>query len=95
MRTIQFILNGKQVTADVAPNVRLIDLLRDTFKLTGTKEACGQGECGACTILLDNEAVHACLLLAPRRTVGAEDVGDLQAGPPHGGTTRSSASPAD
>ena len=42
----------------------MLDLLRDTLNLTGTKEACGQGECGACTVLLDNEAVNSCLVLA-------------------------------
>lgn len=62
--TIQFTLNGSGVTVDVDPSTRLIDLLRDTFDLTGTKESCGQGECGACTILCNNEAVHACLMMA-------------------------------
>lgn len=44
---LSFVLNGSPVTADVPPATRLLDLLRDTFHLTGTKEACGQGECGA------------------------------------------------
>ena len=64
MLNIQFILNGTAVTAEFHEGTRAIDLLRNTFGLTGTKEACGQGECGSCTILLDGEAVHACLLLA-------------------------------
>ena len=59
---IHFTLNGKPVTADLPPERRLLDVLREDFLLTGTKEACGEGECGACTILLDGEAVHACLL---------------------------------
>ena len=64
MLTIHFTLNGEEVNADIHPGDRLIDLLRNTFGLTGTKEACGQGECGACTILYNNKAVHSCLLLA-------------------------------
>lgn len=61
---LSFVLNGSPVTADVPPATRLLDLLRDIFHLTGTKEACGQGECGACTVLLDDQAVNACLVLA-------------------------------
>ena len=61
---ISFILNGESVRVSVDSGERLLDLLRDRFDLTGTKEACGQGECGACTILCDGEAVHACLMLA-------------------------------
>lgn len=64
MSQIKFVLNGVEVSAYVEPNWRLLDLLRETFNLTGTKEACGQGECGACTVLLDNEAVNSCLVLA-------------------------------
>ena len=59
---IHFTLNGKPTAADLPPERRLLDVLREDFLLTGTKEACGEGECGACTILLDGEAVHACLL---------------------------------
>jgi len=64
MLHIQFTLNGNDVEAEIEEGTRAIDLLRNTFKLTGTKEACGQGECGSCTILLDDEAIHSCLLLA-------------------------------
>ena len=59
---IHFTLNGKPTTAELPPERRLLDVLREDFLLTGTKEACGEGECGACTILLDGEAVHACLI---------------------------------
>ena len=59
---IQFTLNGKPTAAELPPERRLLDVLREDFLLTGTKEACGEGECGACTILLDGEAVHACLI---------------------------------
>lgn len=64
MMKINFILNGKKVTTDTEPCIRLIDLLRDKFNLTGTKEGCGVGECGACTVLMNGRAVNSCLVLA-------------------------------
>jgi len=57
-------INGENVTLDVAPNLVLADLLRDTLGLKGTKVACDQGVCGACTVLLDGAPVTACLTLA-------------------------------
>ena len=62
--TIRFNLNRKWVEAEVEPWWTLLRLLRDHFDLTGTKEGCGYGECGACTVLMDNLAVNACLVLA-------------------------------
>lgn len=61
---IQFTLNGSDVSLEVNPNMRLVDLLRDELHLTGTKEGCAIGECGACTVILDKEAVTSCLVLA-------------------------------
>ncbi len=61
---IKFALNGKKVEADVSPSIRLLDLLREEFNLTGTKEGCGVGECGACTVILNGSAVNSCLVLA-------------------------------
>lgn len=61
---LDFFVNGKEVILDVEPEKRLIDILREDLGLTGTKEGCGEGECGACTIILDGEAVHACLAMA-------------------------------
>jgi carbon-monoxide dehydrogenase small subunit len=57
-------LNGSGTTLDVPGTMRLLDLLRDVCGLTGTKEGCGKGECGACSVLLDGQLVNACLVLA-------------------------------
>lgn len=59
---IEFELNGRPVQIDQPPMARLVDVLRVTLGLTGTKEGCGEGECGACTVLLNGEAVNSCLL---------------------------------
>ena len=66
MKTIEltFILNQREVTVSVAPNRRLLDVLREELHLTGTKEGCGIGECGACTVLLNGRPVNSCLILA-------------------------------
>lgn len=60
---ISFKLNGKNITVDVDPEKRLLDLLREDLGLTGTKEGCSEGECGACTVIIDGEAIHSCLTL--------------------------------
>ncbi len=60
-KVIQFILNGDEVSAEVESHKMLLQVLRDTFEMTGTKEACGQGECGACTVLIDGISVNSCL----------------------------------
>jgi carbon-monoxide dehydrogenase small subunit len=65
-QTIKFILNGKSVDVSVPPHWTLLRLLREKCDLTGTKEGCGIGECGACTVLLDGQPVHSCLLLVPK-----------------------------
>jgi aerobic-type carbon monoxide dehydrogenase small subunit (CoxS/CutS family) len=57
-------INGRPVTAEVAGSATLLELLRDTLALTGTKRACDVGECGACTVLVDDRPMYACLTLA-------------------------------
>src|SRR5262245_59492896 len=59
---VSFAANGKQYTVNVAPMKRLLDVLREDLALTGTKEGCGEGECGACTVLLDGLLVLACMV---------------------------------
>src|SRR5215471_4403195 len=61
---VSFEVNGKHVTVDVEPRMTLVDCLRHQLRLTGTHVGCEHGVCGACTILLDGEAVRACLILA-------------------------------
>lgn len=63
---IRFILNGKEVEVEVPPHWTLLQVLREKLGLTGTKEGCGIGECGACTVLLDGMPVNSCLILAPK-----------------------------
>jgi carbon-monoxide dehydrogenase small subunit len=59
---IVFTLNGARVSTRVHPLTRLLDVLREDCGLTGTKEGCGEGECGACTVLVDGAAVNSCLV---------------------------------
>ena len=65
---LNFFVNGQAVSLDTDPQRRLLDILREDLGLTGTKEGCSEGECGACTVLVDNEAVHSCLTLAAQLT---------------------------
>jgi len=59
---VRFTLNGTAVNVRAHPMKRLLDVLREDCGLTGTKEGCGEGECGACTVLIDGEAVNSCLV---------------------------------
>ena len=62
--TIKVNVNGQTVSADISSELRLLDFLRYELDLTGAKEVCGEGECGACTIVLDGKTVNSCLILA-------------------------------
>ena len=60
-KEITFRANGHEVSAQIESGSRLIDVLRNSLGLTGTKEGCGEGECGACTVIVDNKPVNSCL----------------------------------
>lgn len=64
MKTINLKVNGKQHSVEIEGDERLLDVLRDKLGLTGTKEGCGEGECGACTVIMDGEIVDSCLVMA-------------------------------
>ena len=68
--SVSFTVNGERKTARVWPMARLLDVLREELQLTGTKEGCGEGECGACSVIVDGELVNSCLVPAAQ-TAGA------------------------
>ena len=81
---MEFILNDKKIEAEANPSMTLLDFLREVLHLTGTKKSCGVGECGACTVIVDNEPVNSCLFLVGQlqgKTVytveGLSDDGEL------------------
>lgn len=59
---IRCVVNAKPQTLDAYPMERLLDVLREQLKLTGTKEGCGEGECGACSVMIDGQIVNSCLV---------------------------------
>jgi len=63
-KPISFILNGDRIEVEIEPHLTLLQLLRDELELTGTKEGCGMGECGACTVLLDGRTINSCIFPA-------------------------------
>lgn len=65
MIEVTFILNGRLVKIQTEPNITLLDLLREELRITSVKRGCETGECGACTVLLDDKPVNSCLILAP------------------------------
>jgi len=73
---MQFTLNGREVDVAAHPMRRLLDVLREDCELTGTKEGCGEGECGACTVLVDGQAVVSCLV--PFAQVEGRDVRTIE-----------------
>ena len=83
MKPIRFRVNGRDHELQVPPMKRLLDVLRDDLGLTGTKYGCGEGECGACTVRIDGEAVMSCLVpaaqAAGREIVTVEALGEAGA----------------
>nr|WP_192844963.1 (2Fe-2S)-binding protein [Clostridium ljungdahlii] len=61
---IELIVNGKKYKLDINPRKRLLDIIREDLQLTGTKEGCSEGECGACTVIMNNKAVNSCMIMA-------------------------------
>lgn len=64
MKHVKFYVNGEQRELDASPTKSLLDVLREELFLTGTKRGCDSGECGACTVIMNEKAVNACLVLA-------------------------------
>jgi len=61
---LNFMLNGEPIQVEIEPHLTLLQLLREQLELTGTKESCGMGECGACTVLLDGKTINSCIFPA-------------------------------
>lgn len=64
MKKLSLNINDKIYNVEVEEDMRLLDVLRDTLRLTGTKEGCGEGECGACTVIMDDVTVNSCMVMA-------------------------------
>jgi aerobic carbon-monoxide dehydrogenase small subunit len=79
MKTINMKINGTERQIEIDENERLLDVIREGFHLTGTKEGCGEGECGVCSVLLDGKLVNACMIMAfqaaDREVITIEGVG--------------------
>ena len=75
-KTICFTLNGDSVEVEIEPHFTLLQLLREKFELLGTKEGCGMGECGACTVLLDGKTINSCIY--PAVEVAGRDITTIE-----------------
>ncbi len=82
---IEFTLNQQPVAVEAPPDITLLSLLRDCLGLTGSKEGCSVGECGACAVIMDGRLVNSCLVLAPQaggsEIVTIEGIHDADGGP--------------
>lgn len=80
MKTINIKMNGTERQIDIDENDRLLDVIREGFHLTGTKEGCGEGECGVCSVLLDGKLVNSCMIMAfqaaDREVITIEGLGE-------------------
>jgi len=81
---MRFVLNGRSLSVAAPGSRRLLDLLREDLGFTGTKEGCGEGECGACSVLIDGQVVNSCLVAAGQ--VEGCDVVTIEGLAPPGGT---------
>lgn len=63
-KQITFTINGEKETLEVSSSMKLLNFIREKLNLTGTKEGCAEGECGACTVIVNKKAVHSCMMLA-------------------------------
>ncbi len=73
---VEFKVNGETRRVDVFPMARLLDVLREQLQLTGTKEGCGEGECGACTVIIDGQIVNSCLV--PMAQVNGSEITTIE-----------------
>jgi carbon-monoxide dehydrogenase small subunit len=73
---VEFTVNGEKREVEVFPMARLLDVLREELLLTGTKEGCGEGECGACTVIIDGQIVNSCLV--PMAQVNAAQITTIE-----------------
>jgi aerobic-type carbon monoxide dehydrogenase small subunit (CoxS/CutS family) len=81
---LNFILNNEPIRIEIEPHLTLLQLLRDRLELTGTKEGCGMGECGACTVLLEGKTINSCIFPAleveGKRVTTIEGIADAKGG---------------
>ena len=75
-RLLHFKVNGQSMSVEAFPMTRLLDVLREELQLTGTKEGCGEGECGACTVIIDGSIVNSCLV--PVAQVDGSDITTIE-----------------